>query len=83
MCHQVSIRIIAYKQCTARYYLQFTFFCLLPLAYFLLPTAYCQQLQAFYGHISLKVPNVKFDFDVSVDSMQLLTHASKTLCQIS
>ena len=31
-----------------------------------------------YGHISLKVPNVKFDFDVSVDRMQLLMHASKT-----
>ena len=30
------------------------------------------------GHISLKVPNVKFNFDVSVDSMQLLTHTSKT-----
>ena len=30
------------------------------------------------GHISLKVPNVKFDFDVSVDSMQLLTHTLKT-----
>ena len=31
-----------------------------------------------HGHISLKVPNVKFDFDVSVDSMLLLTQASKT-----
>ena len=30
------------------------------------------------GHISLKVPNVEFDFDVSVDSMQLLTHTLKT-----
>ena len=31
-----------------------------------------------YGHISLKVPNVEFNFDVSVGSMQLLTHTSKT-----
>ena len=29
-------------------------------------------------HLSLKVPNVKFDFDASVDSMQILTHTSKT-----
>ena len=29
-------------------------------------------------HLSLKVPNVKFDFDVSVDSMQLQTDTSKS-----
>ena len=30
------------------------------------------------GHISLKVPNVEFDFDACVDSIQFLTHTSKT-----
>ena len=29
-------------------------------------------------HLSLKVPNVKFDFDVSVDSIQLQTDTSKS-----
>ena len=29
-------------------------------------------------HLSLIVPNVKFDFDASVDSMQILAHTSKT-----
>ena len=33
---------------------------------------------ALYGHISLNVPNVGLNFDVSVDSIQFLTHASKT-----
>ena len=28
------------------------------------------------GHISLKVPNVEFDFDVCDDSIQFLTHTS-------
>ena len=31
-----------------------------------------------YGHISLKVPNVDFNFNVSADSIHLLTHTSKT-----
>ena len=30
------------------------------------------------GHISLKVPNIEFDFDVCVDSMQFQTHTMKT-----
>ena len=30
------------------------------------------------GHISLEVPKVEFDFEVSIDSMQLLTHTSKS-----
>ena len=34
-------------------------------------------------HFSLKVPNVKFEFDASVDSMQILTHTSKTKHQMS
>ena len=29
-------------------------------------------------HLSLKVPNVKFDFDVSVDSIQVQTDTSKS-----
>ena len=29
------------------------------------------------GQIPLKVPNIKFDFDVSVDSIQLLTDTLK------
>ena len=30
------------------------------------------------GHMSLKVLNVEFDFDVCTDSIQLLTHTFKT-----
>ena len=30
------------------------------------------------GQIPLKVPNVEFDFNVSVDSIQLLTDTSKS-----
>ena len=30
-----------------------------------------------YGHISLKVPNVEFDFDVSVRHCLLSTHTAK------
>ena len=31
-----------------------------------------------HGQIPLKVPNVKFDFDVSVDSIQMLTDTLKS-----
>ena len=31
-----------------------------------------------YGHMSLKVLNVEFDLDVSVDSMQLQAHTLKS-----
>ena len=38
-----------------------------------------------YRHktLSLKVPNVEFDFDVYVDSVQFRPHTSKTWCPIS
>ena len=29
------------------------------------------------GHTSLKVPNVEYDFDAYVDSIQFITHSSK------
>ena len=37
-----------------------------------------QQQSSRSGHISLKVPNIEFNFDECVDSMQFLKHTSKT-----
>ena len=35
-------------------------------------------IQKGHGHMPMKVPNVKFNFNVCVDNIQFLTHASKS-----